>query len=179
MAREELRIPPPAAQITICGALNSTTLAALVELAMAAGAGLILQPRAIPTVVEAAAPPPALPPARVAPARVANAAAVPAAPPAAAGPARGAASRHIGCHRRDRRHAIAPLRAAGPLGEGGALTPSRSNQASRCSTRGVDWSAAPPRRRRSSRGHCIVSARPELKTPSWKPSGTARRGGRA
>jgi hypothetical protein len=82
MAREELRIPPPAAQITICGALNSTTLAALVELAMAAGAGLILQPRGIPTVVEAAAPPPALPPARVAPVRAAKPAAVPAAPPA-------------------------------------------------------------------------------------------------
>ena len=60
--------PPQPAQITICGALNTTTIAALVELAMHAGAGLMVQPRAIapPTgdVVEAAPRRKALPPAK-------------------------------------------------------------------------------------------------------------------
>lgn len=39
---------PPPAQITICGALNSALIAALVEVAMAAGAALLVQPRALP-----------------------------------------------------------------------------------------------------------------------------------
>lgn len=67
MARE-LPTPPPAAQITICGALNTVTIAALVELAMAAGAGLLLQPRSLGTapadIVEASPVRKALPPRR-------------------------------------------------------------------------------------------------------------------
>lgn len=54
------------AQITICGALKTETIAALVELAMTAGAALMVQPRAIaaPAAVVEAAPRKALPPAR-------------------------------------------------------------------------------------------------------------------
>lgn len=54
------------AQITICGALGKDTIAALVEIALTAGAALMVQPRAIApsaAVVEAA-PRRALPPAR-------------------------------------------------------------------------------------------------------------------
>lgn len=52
------------AQITICGILEKNTIAALVELALAAGAGLVVQPRALVEAVAAAAPSRALPPAR-------------------------------------------------------------------------------------------------------------------
>lgn len=54
------------AQITICGVLGKDTVAALVEVAMAAGAALLVQPRAIATtpVVEVAPARKALPSAR-------------------------------------------------------------------------------------------------------------------
>ena len=55
----------PDAQITICGALRKETIAALVEVAMAAGAALLVQPRSIAATPVVAAPAPrALPPAR-------------------------------------------------------------------------------------------------------------------
>lgn len=63
----EPAVAPPIspAQITICGTLNRDTLAALVELAMQAGAALMVQPRPVVAVVEAATTPPKrLPPAR-------------------------------------------------------------------------------------------------------------------
>lgn len=63
-------VPPPIppAQITICGTLSDETIAALVGVAMRAGAALMVQPRlAAADVVEASpAPPKRLPPARAA-----------------------------------------------------------------------------------------------------------------
>lgn len=53
----------PPAQITICGVLQKDTIAALVELAIGAGAALMVQPRPLAGVVDAPARP-ALPPAR-------------------------------------------------------------------------------------------------------------------
>jgi hypothetical protein len=69
MAREEVQTPTPVAQITICGVLNAGHVATLVEVAMAAGAGLIVQPRALAesvaaAIVQAAPRLNALPPAR-------------------------------------------------------------------------------------------------------------------
>lgn len=56
------------AQITICGVLGKETIAALVELAMVAGAGLMIQPRALPASADVVDVPvrrlKALPPAR-------------------------------------------------------------------------------------------------------------------
>jgi hypothetical protein len=51
MSRVE--IPPAAAQITICGALSKDAIASLVEVAMGAGAALIVQPRSALDVIEA------------------------------------------------------------------------------------------------------------------------------
>lgn len=53
------------AQITICGALGKDTIAALVEVAMNAGAALMVQPRAIAAPVVDAPPLKALPGPRV------------------------------------------------------------------------------------------------------------------
>jgi hypothetical protein len=203
------------AQITIAGVLSKEHIAALVDLAIEAGAALMVQPRALPVpasdVVEAAPRrPKALPPARQAKTRQVEptAAALPLLPDRVlralrAGPILAAEFRRvtglsvyeakrpgrIRPHRRHWRHERAPLCPAGPLGEGGALssrpTASRSSLAKGSSKHAGDSSSASrqrsrcvssPRRRRLSRGRCILSARLEVKRPSWRSIGTARSG---
>ncbi len=51
------------AQITIRGTLEKDAIAALVEIALVAGAALVVEPRAVTTVIEATPPTRALPPA--------------------------------------------------------------------------------------------------------------------
>ncbi len=52
------------AQITIRGTLEKEAIAALVEIALSAGAALVVEPRVVTTVIEAVPPRRALPPAR-------------------------------------------------------------------------------------------------------------------